>query len=66
MKGVREYLGESSLSRLLSHMSNHDTGTITAFRYATDCGEGDVYTKKQNLQRNKSLQKRTRYMNIGI
>ncbi len=38
---------ESSLSRLTSHMVEHDTGTITAFRSS--------YTYKENLQRNKQL-----------
>jgi len=38
---------ESSLSRLLHHMVNHDTGTITAFR--------SEYSYKENLQRNKLL-----------
>lgn len=38
---------ESSLSRLISKIFNHDTGTITAHR--------KEYTHKQNQQRNKSL-----------
>lgn len=38
---------ESSLSRLQKHMEEHDCGTISGFR--------SEYTKKENLQRNKSL-----------
>ncbi len=38
---------ESSLSRLYSKMEKHDCATITAFR--------GMYTKKENLQRNRSL-----------
>lgn len=52
---LRNYLNESSLSRVRQHMLDHDTGTITAFRYARDCGDGEVYTKKENKQRNKKL-----------
>ena len=51
-KEFKEYLQESSLSRLWRHSQEHDYGTITAFRYAPDCGEGTPYTKKENLQRN--------------
>lgn len=48
-------LNESSLSRVYSQTQKHDYGTITAFRYAKDCGEGEVYSKSQNKQRNKVL-----------
>ncbi len=40
-------LNETSLSRLISKMEQHDTGTITAYR--------SEYTKKENQQRNRSL-----------
>lgn len=40
-------LKESSLNRLVSHISEHDCGTITAYR--------SEYTHKENQQRNKSL-----------
>jgi hypothetical protein len=46
---------ESSLSRVFLNMKEHDSGTITAFRYASDCGSGTPYTKQQNKQRNASL-----------
>jgi hypothetical protein len=46
---------ESSLSRLWRHAQGHDTGTISAFRYAPDCGTGDPYTLPENQKRNKSL-----------
>jgi len=48
-------LKESSLSRILSHMQDHDCGIITAFRNARDCGAGERYTRAENLQRNRSL-----------
>lgn len=50
-----ERVDERGVSRVWRHMQEHDTGTITAFRYAKDCGEGDVYTKSQNKGRNKQL-----------
>ena len=50
-----EYINESSLSRIWKHSKNHDSGTISAFRYAKNCGEGDVYTTKQNKDRNAIL-----------
>lgn len=36
-------------------MMKHDTGTISAFRYASECGKGKIYTKNENLKRNASL-----------
>ena len=46
---------ESSLTRVWQHMSKHDCATLSAFRYAPDCGTGEKYTLKQNIQRNASL-----------
>lgn len=49
-------LTESSLSRLWKHNENHDCGAITAFRKYEGCDNtGREFTKKENLQRNKSL-----------
>ena len=66
MKEFKEYLTESSLSRLWKHSQEHDYGTITAFRYAPECGEGTPYTKKENLQRNKSLLAKLRSKGYGV
>jgi hypothetical protein len=46
---------ESSLSRLWEHAKKHDTGTITAFRFARDCGEGKPYSETENISRNREL-----------
>ena len=54
-KEFKEYLQESSLSRLWRHNGEHDCGAMTAFRTAADCGEGEKYTKADNKKRNKSL-----------
>ena len=45
-------MNESSLSRIWRHISKHDSGTISAFRYGRDCGNGERYTKKDNMDRN--------------
>ena len=42
-----DVVNESSLSRLHKHMSEHDSGTITAYR--------SEYNHKENQQRNRSL-----------
>jgi len=59
-------LDESSLSRIWKHSQNHQTGTITAFRYARDCGRGKVYTKGENKARNKNLQAKLLSAGYGI
>ena len=66
MKQFKEYLQESSLSRIWKHSQEHDYGTITAFRSARDCLEGEPYTMKENLQRNKSLLAKLRSKGYGV
>lgn len=51
----KEYINESGLSRVWSHNEKHDCGALTAFRKARDCGNGELYTRKENKARNKSL-----------
>ena len=48
-------MSESSLSRIWKHNELHDAGALTAFRTASDCGNGTVYTNKDNQKRNKLL-----------
>lgn len=52
---LKKFVNESSLSRVWKLTTKHDSGTISAFRYARDCGKGDVYTKKENRDRNAIL-----------
>lgn len=67
-----EYLKEAGagLSRIYKHMSDHDTGMITAFRYLKDATKEDTpdnrYTKKENLQRNKSLLLKLQSLGYGV
>ena len=51
----KEVIKESSLSRIWEHYTKHQTGTISAFRYAPDCGEGTPYTLEENKKRNAKL-----------
>ena len=52
-----ENLNESSLSRVVHHMANHDCGTITAHRAKEGCGKpGDMpYSREDNKKRNRQL-----------
>ena len=63
---IDKYLTEKSLSRLLRQMQEHDSGTITAFRYASDCGDGEVYSFKDNQKRNKSLLAKIQAKRYGV
>ena len=46
---------ESSLSRLYKHYQEHDSGTISAFRYARNCGDGELYSLSENKKRSSDL-----------
>ena len=48
-------LNESSLSRIWEHYTKHQTGTLSAFRYAEDCGKGKVYSLSENKKRSAKL-----------
>lgn len=66
VKSILNFLNESSLSRIWNQTRKHDFGAITAFRYAEDCGSGRKYSKKENLQRNKSLLAKLRAKGYGV
>lgn len=63
---VKDILNESGLSRVYQHTRKHDYGTITAFRYAPDCGTGEPYTLEQNQKRNSSLLSKLRAAGYGV
>ena len=48
-------LQEAGLSRILKHMQEHDSGGITGWRGARDCGRGEKYTRSENNARNVNL-----------
>ena len=59
-------LTESGLSRIQKYWIEYDTGTITAFRGAEECGLGDTITKKQNKGRNGILQSKLLNRGYGV
>jgi len=61
-----ENLIESSLSRVQGHQLKHDTGIMSAFRYAPDCGAGKPYTKSDNKKRNKVLKASLYALGYGV
>ena len=63
MQSFSSYLNESSLSRIWKQTKEHDSGTISAFRSAKDCNQGEPYSKKENLQRNAKL--KAKLLNLG-
>ena len=66
MKKLQTILNESSLSRLWDKAKQYDFGTITAFRYAEECGNGTPYTNAQNLQRNALLLNKLRAKGYSV
>lgn len=65
MKAV-EFLNESGLNRVFQSTQKHDFGMITAYRYATECGEGEIYSYAQKQQRNKSLLMKLRAARFSV
>ena len=59
-------LNESSLSRVYRHNLLHDCGALTAWRKAEKCGEGRLFTHKENAQRNRSLLSKLKARGYGV
>jgi len=57
---------ESSLSRIWKHVTKHDSGTISAFRYAPECGNGTPYTKSENMKKSSMLKSKLLSMGYGV
>ena len=57
---------ESSLSRIYKHYKEHDTGTISAFRYAKDCGQGEKYKLEDNKRRSLDLKRKLLALGYGV
>lgn len=54
-KVFEKSLNESSLSRVWKQSQEHDAGTITAFRYASNCGKGNKFSISDNKKGIKNL-----------
>ena len=63
---AKSTLTESSLSRIWKHVTEHESGTITAFRFAPECGNGKPYTKAENRERNSELKSKLLSLGYGV
>ena len=59
-------INEASLSRVYKHYTEHDSGTISGFRYATKCGEGETYSSEANNSRNRLLKSKLLTKGFGV
>lgn len=66
MKSFKTHLNESSLSRVREAWVEHDTGTITAFRDARECNNGEKYTNKQKKDMNAILKSKLLKRGYGV
>lgn len=57
---------ESSLSRVYRQTLEFDSGTISAFRYAPDCGDGTPYVKSDNKKRSSKLKAQLLGLGYGV
>ena len=63
---LKQYINESSLSRVWRHVTKHDSGTISAYRYVRNCGKGDRYTRAEKKKRNNILKSRLLRLGYGV
>jgi hypothetical protein len=63
---INNIIKESGLSRVYNLTQTHDYGTITAYRYAPECGTSTPYSHKENQQRNQSLLAKLRAKGYGV
>jgi len=65
-KNFKTFVNESSLNRVWKHSQEHDTGTISAFRYAKDCGDGERYSLDDNKKRSSELKSKLLASGYGV
>ena len=65
-KILENVTNESSLSRVYKHTLEHDSGVITAYRSARDCGEGEKFTNTDNKKNNKILKAKLLRLGYGV
>jgi hypothetical protein len=61
-----ENLHESSLSRVWKQTKEHDSGTISAFRSARDCNNGELFTKSENKKNSNILKAKLLKEGYGV
>jgi len=61
-------INESSLSRVVHHMIDHDCGTVTAHRAKEGCGGPDAqaFSKQDNKKRNIQLNAKLQSLGYGV
>jgi hypothetical protein len=59
-------IDESSLSRIWNQVTQHESGTISAWRDAEHCGTGRIYSKSEKERRNASLKSQLLKLNYGV
>jgi hypothetical protein len=62
----KNFLNESSLSRIWKQTSEHESGTISAFRFAEDCGNGNEFSTKENKARSSKLKAKLLKLGYGV
>jgi hypothetical protein len=66
IEDLPDMIVETSLSRVIRTNEDHDCGSITAFRKADNCGYGKLFTKQDNMKRNKSLLMKLKSKGYGV
>ena len=61
-----EYLKESSLARVYAQTKKFDSGTISAFRSARDCNDGDEFSKSDNKKNSSILKAKLLKAGYGV
>jgi len=59
-------LNESGLARIYQQTLKHDSGTISAFRSARDCNNGEKYTRKEKMKLSRELNAKLLKLGYGV
>jgi len=62
----KDYLNESSLSRVYTQTKKYDSGTISAFRSSKDCNEGEEFSKSENKKNSSILKAKLLKAGFGV
>jgi len=66
MKTNKRQIAESSLSRIWKQTQEHESGTISAFRSARDCNQGEEFSKSENKKNSKILKAKLLKAGFGV
>jgi len=66
MKSLKQFIAESSLSRVYRQTLKHDSGTISAFRSARDCNTGAKFSKSENKKNSSILKSKLLSIGYGV